>query len=134
MIKKIINFLIFFLITISTVSPKPLSFSDWNKQNPSTNGKLKADRISRVPEISNLIGIDNKGNLKMAIGIEIFHNRNKPRKCKWKKEIQLSDGEISFGFSRIIVPILNVTVGVFIGKNITHKYTVGGLRVGIFKL
>lgn len=132
-LKKLLIFITLLLVPLRAM-PDPVSFEDWKKTvEIRSDGKIKSDPISSMPEISNLAGIDNKGNIKIAIGIELFHNRNKPRNSKIKKELQISNNEVAIGISKIIVPVFNATIGPFFGFNTKDKTKVYGVRIGIFK-
>ena len=111
-----------------------MSFEEWSKErSPSEDGKLKSDDIDRLPEISTLFGYGKGGKIKPAIGVEIFHDRSRPRRHKWKFEIQVAENELSLGIGRIIVPVVNFTVGPYFGFDFEDEDTTYGVRFGIFK-
>ena len=135
---------IFILLSMLFLSPthclaqelisQPMSFEEWSRENPANeNGKLKQDEISKLPEISTMFLIGKNDTFKPAIGIELFHKRHRPRTSKLKWEIHLADQEVGFGFGRIIVPIVNLTVGPYVSWNFKEKSKQVGIRFGIFK-
>jgi hypothetical protein len=86
-----------------------------------------------MPEISTLFGVGKYGKIGPAIGIELFHDRSKPRRHKWKLELQIAEEELSIGISRIIIPVVNFAVGPYIGRDFEDNETIYGVRFGIFK-
>lgn len=111
-----------------------MNYEEWlSSRRPNSDGKLSSDPITRLPEISTLFGMGKHRKIKPAIGIELFHNRDLPRKHKWKFELQIAEEELAFGVSRIIVPVVNFTIGPYIGKDFQYNETVYGVRFGIFK-
>lgn len=111
-----------------------MSYEEWlSERQPSAEGKLPADSITKLPEISTLFGVSRHWKIKPAIGIELFHRRDRPRLHRWKFELQIAEEELAFGISRIIVPVVNFTVGPYIGRDFKYNETVYGVRFGIFK-
>ena len=86
-----------------------------------------------MPEISTLFGYGKGGEIKPAIGIEIFHDRSKPRRHKWKFELQVAEDELALGVGRIVVPVVNFTIGPYVGFNFEYDDWTLGIRGGIFK-
>jgi hypothetical protein len=112
----------------------PKTYEEWSKENRiDDEGKLKIDKISRLPEISTLYGYGRGGTIKLALGIELFHKRDRPRRHKWKLELQLAEDEVALGVSRILVPVANVTVGPYFGLDVKNDKKTYGVRFGIFK-
>lgn len=110
------------------------SYEDWLRDNPiDEDGKLREDALTRFPEISTMFLINKDGDVKPAIGVEIFHNRSRPRKHRTKWELHLADQEIGIGFSRIIVPVVNFTFGPYYAYDVKDNRRTYGIRFGIFK-
>jgi hypothetical protein len=111
-----------------------MSFEEWSSENSTdSDGKMKPDRITRLPEISTLFGYGRGGDVKVAIGIELFHNRSKPRTSRWKLELQVANDELAIGFGHIIVPVVNFTIGPYMGYDFEINQKTYGLRFGVFK-
>lgn len=142
---KLIEFLItLYLLSVPFLTPVRLaaqelnspsmSYEEWQaERSPNKEGKLKPDPIMKLPEISTLFGVGKGGKIAPAIGIEIFHDRTKPRRHKWKFEIQIAEEELSVGVSRIIVPVVNFTIGPYYGYDFGEDDKTFGVRLGIFK-
>ena len=104
------------------------------------DGKLPRTSIQRFPEISTLYGVDRDRDAQIALGIELFHNRAKARKHRWKFELQLADNEIGLGAGYILVRGVNLTLGPFYRWKIDkdqlaagERRKTWGLRLGLFK-
>lgn len=94
----------------------------------------RKDKISEFPEISTIAGYDFRSEDVIAgIGIEMFHKRNRPRNSPWKIEMQLSPNQVGVYFGRIIVPVVNFTVGPFVGYDTKNDRETYGLRMSFFK-
>jgi hypothetical protein len=118
----------------SQPKPQPMSFNElFEDMKTDEEGRAESDSITKLPEISTLFGIGRRGKVGVAIGIELFRPRNRPRNNKWKLELQFADDEVSMGFGRIVVPVVNFTVGPYIGYDFEEDNETFGLRFGIFK-
>ena len=97
---------------------------------PDKDGKAtRKDKIMRFPEISTFTGFDTKKDeFKVGLGIELFHKRDRPRRHKWKFEAQFGEDYAGIAIGRIVIPVVNFTVGVFYG---TDKRR--GVYVGFYK-
>jgi hypothetical protein len=113
---------------------QPLSYEDWLETSRfADNGRMKDDSLTKLPEISTLFGVGRGGKFKVAIGIELFHDRRKPRKHRWKLELQIADDELALGLGYILVPVANFTMGPYVGYDFEENHKTYGLRFGIFK-
>jgi hypothetical protein len=107
------------------------AYKEYLKANQ--EGKLPDTPEMKIPEISTLYGYGKYGKLGFAVGVELFHDRRKPRKHKWKFELQLAQDEVAFGVSRIIARGANLTIGPYLGYDVEIEKTTYGIRAGLFK-
>ena len=114
----------------------------WDKKYrlADSTGKLPRTAIQKFPELSTLYGVAHGGEARVALGVELFHNRAKPRKHRWKLELQLADNEIGLGAGYILVRGVNFTLGPFYRWKIDpdqlltgERRKTWGLRAGLFK-
>ena len=94
----------------------------------------RRDKISEFPEISTIAGYDfSTDDVVAGIGIEMFHKRNRPRSSPWKIELQLCPNQVGVYFGRILVPVVNFTIGPFIGYDTKNDRETYGIRMSFFK-
>lgn len=111
-----------------------MNYEEWSKKNPpNKEGKLKPDKISKAPEFSAMYIITNDGKLKPGFGVELFHDRSKPRKSKWKWQLHLAENHVGIGVGRILIPVINLTAGPFYGYDKKKDSKSYGFRFSIFK-
>jgi hypothetical protein len=79
------------------------------------NDKAEAgrkDSLMNFPEISVYTGWNfRKEKVVTGIGVELFHNQNRPRKHRWKTQLILGEDSAGLSIGKIIVPVVNFEVG-----------------------
>lgn len=94
--------------------PKPLSekeLSDILKIDNSGEAQ-REDAITNFPEVSVFTGYNfRKEKIVTGLGVELFHNQNKPRRHRWKTQLILGDDMAGLSIGKILVPVVNFEVG-----------------------
>lgn len=104
-----------------------------------TGEAKRKDKLANFPEISTFVAWANgRRSLVNGLGVELFHNRNAPRRHKWMFKLLLGDEWAGFSAGYILVPVINFNIGPFIAKDLTEnpitndKETVWGIQASVF--
>jgi len=104
-----------------------------------TGEARRKDSLANFPEISTFVAWSSgRRSLVNGLGVELFHDRNKPRRHKWMFKLLLGDEWAGFSAGYILVPAINFNVGPFIAKDLEEdpitreKETVWGVQASVF--
>lgn len=93
----------------------------------------RKDAIQRFPEISTFAAFDlHDDTLINGLGIELFHDRYKERRSKWKLELMLADEFAGLSAGYIMVPVINFNIGPFWGYDLEEHESMYGLKASVF--
>ena len=104
-----------------------------------TGEATRKDKLSTFPEICTFVAMSSgRRDLITGLGVELFHQRNLPRRHKLTFKLLLGNEWVGFSAGYILVPVINFNVGPFIGKDLEahpttgKKETVWGLQASVF--
>jgi len=104
-----------------------------------TGEAQRKDKLVSFPEISTFVAWSyGRRSMVNGLGVELFHNRNEPRRHKWMFKLLLGDEWVGFSVGYILVPVINFNVGPFIAKDLEEdpitreKETVWGVQASVF--
>lgn len=108
-------------------------------QIDSTGEAQRRDKLASFPEISTFVAWSSgRRDLINGLGVELFHDRDKPRRHHWMFKLMLGDEWVGFSAGYILVPVINFNVGPFIAKDLEEdpltqeKETVWGVQASVF--
>ena len=104
-----------------------------------TGTAKRKDPLANFPEVSTFAAWSNgRRSLVNGLGVELFHDRNQPRRHKWMFKLLLGDEWAGFSAGYILVSVINFNIGPFIGLDLEegpltqHKETVWGIQASVF--
>jgi hypothetical protein len=103
-----------------------------------TGESQRRDKVANFPEISTFVAWSNgRKDLVNGLGVELFHNRNKPRRHNWMFKLLLADEWVGFSAGYILVPVINFSIGPFVALDLEErpgkdKETVFGIQASVF--
>lgn len=104
-----------------------------------TGESQRKDKPANFPEISTFVAWTNgRRDLINGLGVELFHDRDKPRRHNWMFKLLLADQWVGFSAGYILVPVINFNIGPFIAKDLEEdpitrdKETVWGIQASVF--
>lgn len=104
-----------------------------------TGEARRKDKLANFPEISTFVAWSSgHRDLINGLGVELFHDRDKPRRHSWMFKLMLADQWVGFSAGYILVPVINFNIGPFIAKDLEEdpitrdKETVWGIQASVF--
>jgi hypothetical protein len=103
-----------------------------------TGESQSTDELDSFPEVSTFVAWSNgHRDLVTGLAVELFHDRDKPRRHTWMFKLMLADEWVGFSAGYILVPVINFNIGPFVAKDLRDsptrgKETVVGLQASVF--